>query len=334
MPWEEKLKKYVAEIEAGLQGFIGSLDFGDSAGLRTMLRYHMGWEDNLGGGKRLRPVITLLCAGACGGSTAAAMPAALGIEFLHNFTLIHDDIEDRSLTRHGRPTLWTRWGLAQAVNAGDALFSIAQLAFLGLAETRGEVVALRATREMNRVCLNLTRGQYLDIAFETEDDVDLDAYLGMIGGKTAALIGFCTAVGGMIAGADDAVVEDLGDFGRSLGMAFQIQDDYLGIWGDQAVTGKSAASDLLARKKTLPVLYGLRESADFRSLWQIENPSMEQVESMAHLLEACGADGYVEELAGKFIDQAKAALNKLFPEPNDDARVLIALTEMLLHRKM
>ena len=158
MQLEQKLSSLANEIDAGLQSFLSALDFGHSTELRKMLRYHMGWEDDLGGGKRLRPVLTLLCAGACGGAYNAAMPAALAIEFLHNFTLIHDDIEDRSPTRHGRSTLWTRWGIAQAVNAGDALFSIAQLALLDLEKTCSETVALQAMREFNQMCLHLTRG--------------------------------------------------------------------------------------------------------------------------------------------------------------------------------
>lgn len=332
MNLDEKLALLTGEVEQGLQAYFDNLDFGPSAELGEMLRYHMGWEDGRGG-KRLRPVLTLLCAGACGGDYRSAMPAAMGIEFLHNFTLIHDDIEDNSDTRHGRPTLWARWGRAQAINAGDALFSIAQLALLGLEATCDKKIALLAAREFNQVCMRLTGGQYLDMAFETRDKVSLEDYLAMIRGKTAALIAFSTWAGGLCAGGDNNTLALLTGYGEHLGLAFQIQDDELGIWGDPKVTGKSAASDLLERKKTLPILVGLQESAEFRNLWGEGALTSAEVEAMAKALEGCGARDYVREQAAFYTRQAFNRLERLFPASNENADALMALTARLLERR-
>ncbi len=260
------------------------------------------------------------------------MPGAVAIEYLHNFTLIHDDIEDNSPIRHGRPTLWQKWGLAQAVNAGDALFSIAQLAMLGLRETCDEEVALKAIKAFNHTCLHLIRGQYLDIAFESSQDIDVSTYLVMIEGKTAALIGFSTLLGGLTAHVEERQLGLLEEFGSSLGMAFQIQDDYLGIWGDPQKTGKSAATDLLTRKKSLPILFGLQQSETFKHFWNEEEISAENVDTLADQLVACGAQDFVQTKAQQFTEKAFKALDELFPTENEYLNALYELTETLLNR--
>ncbi len=326
-------KQLLPEIETHLKIFLQSLDFGQSQTLYEMISYHMGWEDvGANHGKRIRPFLSLLCAGALNGTIQNTMPGAVAIEYLHNFTLIHDDIEDNSPIRHGKPTLWRKWGLAQAVNAGDALFSIAQLSMLSLNETCDEAIALKALEAFNHTCLNLTQGQYLDIAFESSQDIDISTYLDMIGGKTAALIGFSTFLGGLTAHVGERQLELLEAFGSSLGMAFQIQDDYLGIWGDPQETGKSAATDLLTRKKSLPILFGLKQSDDFKNFWNNEEISPENVDTLAHMLIACGAQDFVQTKAGQFTEKAFKALDQLFPVKNDYNIALHELTETLLNR--
>lgn len=324
-------------IESHLERFIESQDFSHSQHLKQMIRYQMGWEDQGLRGKRVRPFLVLLTAKAFGGDIEKAMPAALSVEFLHNFTLIHDDIEDQSLVRHNRPTLWKRWGIAQAINAGDALFCLAQLAMLDLAKTCGASIAVQAAKRLNQTCLHLTRGQHMDIAFETDDSITPQAYLDMIAGKTGALLALCTALGGLTADQDAQKVKLLSEFGSSLGMAFQIRDDILGILGDPVKTGKSVSSDLLTRKKTLPILFGLTQSQVFSNMWQMEGLGEDQIRQMAALLEECGARPFANQYAENYTNHAFEVLGNLFPQPaelNAEAKALFELSNELLKREI
>lgn len=327
-------KELLPKIEEQLKSYYYSFNFEHSQELQEMMAYHMGWEKDGGShGKRIRPLLVLLTTGACRGKVEDAFPAAIAIEYLHNFTLIHDDIEDNASIRHGRKTLWEKWGLAQGINAGDALFSIAQLAMLGLEQTCSQSTALQAVREFNRTCLHLTRGQYLDIAFESSRIITEEAYLAMIRGKTAALISLAARLGGLIAHQEDIISEMLAQFGESLGMAFQIQDDYLGVWGDPQITGKSAASDLITKKKSLPVIFGLQNSEEFKNIWEIEGISNENIEISVNLLISCGAQNYTKTQAEGFTNQAFSILEGLFPQRNPYSNALNDLTELLLHRQ-
>ncbi len=331
-------QELIPKIESSLINNIDSHEFGSSQVLKTMIRYHLGWEDSPGEtnlkGKRIRPFLVLLCSGAFGGDSALekSLPAAAAIELLHNFTLIHDDIEDRSPSRHGRPTLWQRWGVAQAINAGDALFSIAQIAMLGLSRTIDDQTAVIASTKFNQVCLHLTRGQFLDIDFEDRQLIDTDTYLRMIIGKTAALIGLSTWIGGLAAGQNEVILNQLYNFGESLGLAFQMMDDFLGIWGDPEIIGKSTESDLTAQKKTLPILFGLTHCPEFKQLWQKPPNSENVIEQMSDLLENCGAKTYVKELAQKYTSTAFDHLSEIFPNNNTYTVALSELSNNLLHR--
>ncbi len=328
---------YLPLIEESLQKFIDSLEFGSDESLKHIITYHMGWEkdekDSGSRGKRIRPLLMLLCAGALDEDIQKVMPAAVSIELLHNFTLIHDDIEDHSPFRHGRPTIWKKWGIPQAINAGDALFSIAQMSMLKLGEIWDERIAAQAAYKLNQTSLQLTRGQYFDLAFENSDQVAMEIYLEMITGKTAALIALATSLSGIITSQSQRVVNNLAEFGESLGMAFQIQDDALGIWGDPIITGKSTESDISTRKKTLPIIYGLKHSSAFHKLWKEQTLSAEQIKQMTSLLEECGAKQLVQEKVKHFTEKSINHLEKLFPRKNKHTSALFELSEQLINRK-
>lgn len=295
-----------------------------------LMRYHLGWEDAAGedidatGGKMLRPALCLLACEAAGGGVERALPAAAAIELLHNFTLIHDDIEDGSRTRHGRPTLWTLVGVPLAINAGDGLFVLARRTLLDLAD-RGVPAerVLDAVRLLDEACVALCEGQHLDLGFESRGRVGVADYERMIAGKTAALLGASMAIGGIAAGADAATVSGLEEAGRALGMAFQAQDDVLGIWGEPAVTGKPVADDIRSRKKSLPVVHAF-ERLSGAALAELErvygadaDVPGDDVERVLALLDEAGARAAAESYARRELERALALLRAL---PLDEGR--------------
>ena len=214
-------------------------------------------------GKRMRPAVALLAAGAAGGDPRAAAPVAAAMELLHNFTLIHDDIQDESPTRRHRPTVWSLWGVGQAINAGDALFAAAHLPLYRLASSGVSARARRCVslEAFDRMTIAIVEGQTLDLAFEARPDVSPGEYLEMIAGKTAAIVRFAAWAGALLGGADEAAASRWAEFGLALGLGFQVRDDLLGIWGAQEATGKAPADDVRRRKQSLPILI-LRERLD------------------------------------------------------------------------
>jgi geranylgeranyl diphosphate synthase, type I len=242
--------------------------------LYGMIRYHLGWTDQnfdpvcADSGKRVRPLISLLTCGAMGGNPDDAVPVAAAIELLHNFTLVHDDIQDRSTQRRGRDTVWRIWGESQAINVGDAIFAISQLALLRSVETRMPRERLaRLVAEFNRVALRIVEGQVLDLDFERRWDITTSDYLRMIAGKSAAIVGFASWSGAWVAGADEADCRALADFGVNLGLGFQIRDDYLGVWGSEAETGKVQGDDVRRRKRAIPLVLALDRFPDRDRDW-------------------------------------------------------------------
>lgn len=318
---------------------------GDDPRLATyygMIHYHMGWVDAelnpdvLPAGKRLRPMLCLLACHELSGDPSQALPAAAAIEILHNFSLVHDDIEDGDETRRHRATMWTIWGVPQAINAGDGMFALAFGAMQKLAR-RGVALdkTLDALALFTQTCVDLTEGQYLDISFEQRRDINVELYRRMIQGKTAALIGASVAIGALIGGASQAQAEALWRFGQQMGLAFQIQDDILGVWGDPSVTGKAAGNDILKRKKSLPLLY-VQEHDGAGPAWNrlmAEELTSMQLPAAMELLEQTGARRFTEEVMVEHHQAALAALDDALGAEAATASALRALAESLLHRR-
>jgi geranylgeranyl diphosphate synthase type I len=327
---------FLPEIEESLKTMLDksiSLDF---SGMKEMMSYHMGWDPkkNLsnGKGKRIRPIILLLCSKLCGVDWRNALPAAVALEYLHNFSLIHDDIEDQSDFRHGQLTIWKKWGIAQAINTGDAMFSLSQLAILDLGKTNPNIV-YQAARLFNSTCLALTGGQHLDMLFESKTSISSDEYFQMISGKTAALIAASTELGGIIAETSESDQINLRAFGTALGIAFQAQDDYLGIWGDEKTTGKSTSLDLKTGKKTLPVVFVLEKNSDLQNVFGKLPENDEEISERVEILEKNGAKDYIQDVTLRYSNLAKQSLNYVNYKDEDAYLSLNDLLNKLLRRE-
>lgn len=331
---------FLPVIEADLQAVLQPPE-GSPPAFYRMMHYHLGWLEADGGpstqaasGKRIRPVLCLLCCRAAGADWENARPAAAAVELIHNFSLLHDDIQDRSPLRRGRPTAWSIWGEAQTINVGDAMFALAHLAVQRLhAAGASDAMRLEMLRTLDEACLYLTCGQHMDIDFETRGEVSIEAYLEMVAGKTASLIAASTHLGALAAGAAEDAQRHYRAFGQNLGMAFQVMDDVLDIWGDPAVTGKRAGIDIHDRKKSLPVLHGLARSARLRDLYARPEPfDDEEAQLVGDLLHETGARQYAEEMAEDYSRQALRALDDAQPEPEAGA-LLRELADFLLRRR-
>lgn len=322
-------------IEKELQEQVARLEARNTLPFHEMLTYHMGWTGQGAGreatGKRIRPFIVLLATASTGADWKLSLPAAAAVELVHNFSLVHDDVQDNSDKRRGRPTVWTKWGVPMAINVGDALFVIANQAVMDLIKTHPASTVVRAATIMHDTCLDLTRGQFLDMSYEERNDLGLEDYWPMIGGKTSALLSACTHIGALLGDAGEAEQEAYRQFGYHLGLAFQVQDDILGIWGDETVTGKSAASDLVEGKNSLPVLYALGKQGKFAERWNQGPITVSEVKAVAVQLENEGAKSYAEEMSEKETRIALEYLNKANPR-GAAGESMLELANMLLKR--
>lgn len=320
----------IPAIENELQKQVARLDEAHTQPFYEMLTYHMGWSGKDTGrmatGKRIRPLMLLLVVLGCDRRIdwLRATSAAAAIELVHNFSLVHDDIQDNSEIRRGRPTAWTIWGVPMAINIGDALFSISSQAVMDLKNHYPAETVLKAANVLHNTCLDLTRGQFLDMTFENRADISVEDYWQMITGKTASLLSAACYIGSILGGTDESTQDAYRSFGHALGLAFQVQDDILGIWGDEALTGKSTASDLLERKNSLPILLGLSKNGAFKNRWATGPIKPEEVEVVAQML---ATEGAYEQTYAISEQMTILALNNL-REANPQGEAGLALSEL------
>ncbi|MBL8103543.1 MAG: polyprenyl synthetase family protein [Anaerolineales bacterium] len=333
-------------IEQELQRQVARLDQPRTKPFHEMLTYHMGWTGEGAGplatGKRIRPLITLLSTFSSNSKENGeksivinwlhAKSAAAAIELIHNFSLVHDDIQDNSNLRRGRQTAWVKWGAPMAINVGDALFVIANQAVLDLVNHYPADMVVKTASILNDCCLDLTRGQFLDMSYEERNDLSIDDYWPMIGGKTSALLSACTHIGSLLGYAKEEKQEAYRLFGYHLGLAFQVQDDILGIWGDEALIGKSAASDLVEGKNSLPVLFALGKNGKFANRWKEGPITVEEVGAVSAMLEDEGGKEYAEKMSEVETQKALSYLKQANPQ-GEAGEELLRLANMLLTRK-
>jgi geranylgeranyl diphosphate synthase, type I len=297
-------------------------------GIRQLTAYHLGWTDPAGnpvespGGKGIRPTLAMLAAEAAWADAEVGVPGGVAVELVHNFSLIHDDIIDADTERHHRPTVWSLYGVGPAIVAGDALQILAHQVLLESPSGRGAA----ASAALAEATAAMIAGQADDIAFERRRDVTVEQCMAMSAAKTGALLGCAASIGAILAGAPDATVGALRDYGRHLGLAFQAVDDLLGIWGDPAQTGKPAGSDLRQRKKSMPIVSALAAGGDqadeLRSLIlgpppvEDVDPVLEpldgdQIQRATYLVEACGGREWTAVRAKSNLDAALGALDRV-----------------------
>lgn len=303
--------------------------------LRRIVEYHWGLVDADGArvagssGKRLRPTLALLSAEAVGASADRALAGAVAVELVHDFTLLHDDVMDDDRERRGRPAAWVTFGMAPALCAGDALSLLAQRVLLDDASPR----RLEAVASLAEAAATVIDGQMLDLALEGRVDASVDEYLAMASKKTGALLGCAASLGAILAEAPAGQVRALRAFGDALGLAFQAVDDWLGIWGDPARTGKPAASDLRQRKSSLPIVLALAwenrrdGSGELARFMARDVPASDAAIAQARAcVERSGAAGATRALAQRELARALACLDAaaLAPEARREQRELAA----------
>jgi geranylgeranyl diphosphate synthase type I len=326
------LTRYRPEIDAELRALVE----GRPAAFSPQVRYQLGWIEEqgrplvVGGGKALRPSLLLLVCDGLGGDRSRALHLAAALELVHNFSLVHDDVQDGDRERRHHPTAWVLWGVPQAINLGDALAGLA-LSAIRSATERGLSPSrtLQARSILAKACLELIEGQQMDLSLEGEKRVSLPDYLMMAERKTGALMGAALELGALVAGAAGAQHAACRQAGRTLGLAFQVRDDCLAIWSDRSETGKDAGGDILRKKKSLPVVFGLSQTgapaAELGRIYRRNALSLEDVERVRCLLTEARALTYARGLADELGQTALLQLQSvgLAPWAQEELRLLV-----------
>ena len=331
----EVLERTRVMMEPALEAAVDRL----SAGLRLPGRYHFGWADALGHpipdgghGKGVRPTLALLSAEAVGAAPEVALPGAVAVELVHNFSLVHDDIIDDDTERRHRTTIWKVYGTGDAIVVGDALMVLALEVLLD--EITPERTA--AAADLVRATADMSAGQYMDMSFDRSTEVDVEQCWEMVSLKTGALLAHASSVGAVLAGAPVGIVESLRRFGGELGRAFQAVDDLLGIWGDPSVTGKPAGNDLREHKRSIPVTVALhsgsRAGAMLADLYARDHLDEADIARAAVLVEEAGGRAATVAAARECMDRAADALAEADIETRA-ADELLGLAEFIVNRK-
>ena len=298
----EILTRYRDEIVAALERALAQ-----DGPLTRLLRYPLGLEEPDGtpgpgiGGKLLRPSLVCFSCEALGGDVSAALPLACALELVHNFSLVHDDIQDGDELRRGRPTVWKAFGTAQAINSGDGLLVLALKTAIGAQGALSPKAVLTALEALSSATFRMIEGQALDLGLEGDDSGGVAEYLAMARRKTGALFGAAFELGAIAAGRPELSSENR-ELGETLGLAFQITDDILGIWGKPEQTGKPARSDLVRRKHSWPVAYALEQDP---TLGELLSRSPVPVEKVLERLSALGVRRAAEEAARRYAREAR-----------------------------
>lgn len=316
--------RYKDLVEQGLAAVLPDPTL-DLADLNIPLQYHLGWTDKDGNaaatpssqGKALRPTLCMFACDALDGDLDHAVCAAASIELIHNFSLIHDDIQDQDVERRHQPTVWSLWGQPRALVAGDSMHCLGDLTMLrGAQRGVSPQTAVRVSRILTEAYMEMFEGQCLDLGFEERTAITIDEYLHMIACKTGALIRSAVEIGALLANDDPAITGAFASFGNYLGRAFQIRDDYLGVWGDEAATGKSTDNDIRRRKKSFPAVFALDRASgaareDLHRIYAQEELDDSDVERVMTIMDELGAPQYADRITAESADLALGALESI-----------------------